>query len=327
MIPVFDAQPGERVDLPAYGGLPKKAHVFEEQAIWAVRAALASGRALLVRGEPGSGKSQLARAAAFKLRLPLVTAVVTARTECTDLCWTFDAVARLAEAQVKGASDDTGRLDPRRFLHPGPLWWALDWDSAEDPEAPWTRASRGGSPQPPPKEWAWEPVKGCVLLIDEMDKAESDVPNALLDVLGNGRIHVPYLEAPVVAPDGGRPPLVIVTTNEERELPAAFVRRCMVLHLGLPGERDKLIERLVERGHAHFGDSCGEEVLRRAAGMLADERAGARDAGLQAPGQAEYLDLVRALVEMPGAGGADGQDDVLDRIAAFALKKNPSTET
>jgi MoxR-like ATPase len=71
-----------------------------------------------------------------------------------------------------------------------------------------------------------------VLLIDEIDKADSDVPNGLLEALGNDSIHVPYLSERI-AHDGGDPPLVILTTNEERDLPAAFLRRCLVLTLQL----------------------------------------------------------------------------------------------
>ena len=97
----IEVEPGSEMTLPELPGLPVQRHVFEPKAIWAINAALAANRPLLVRGEPGSGKSQLARAAAAALHRPLVYEVITARTECNDLLWRFDAVARLADAQVR----------------------------------------------------------------------------------------------------------------------------------------------------------------------------------------------------------------------------------
>jgi hypothetical protein len=78
-------------------------HRFDEESAWAVRAALAAQRPLLVRGEPGSGKSQLARAAAEALGRLFVAEVVHARSESQDLQWRFDALGRLGDAQAMGA--------------------------------------------------------------------------------------------------------------------------------------------------------------------------------------------------------------------------------
>ena len=89
-----------QVDLPALGPFEAHTHVFDEDSTWAIRAALAAERPLLVCGEPGTGKSQLARAAAAVLNRPLVSHVVTSRTEPQDLLWCYDAVVCLAEAQV-----------------------------------------------------------------------------------------------------------------------------------------------------------------------------------------------------------------------------------
>ncbi|WP_300327634.1 hypothetical protein [Accumulibacter sp.] len=84
-----------------------------------------------------------------------------------------------------------------------------------------------------------------MLLIDEIDKAEADLPNGLLEALGNGRFSVPPLARAVARPAGAPVPLVIVTSNEERELPAAFLRRCLVLTLRLPKAHGELIAYLV----------------------------------------------------------------------------------
>src|SRR4051812_49021009 len=88
------------VALPAMGGMPSSVHVIDEESIDAINAALATARPLLVRGEPGTGKSQLARAAAVLLGRAFLAHAVDARTETRDLLWTLDAVARLATAQV-----------------------------------------------------------------------------------------------------------------------------------------------------------------------------------------------------------------------------------
>lgn len=91
--PVGDGSTGEKLTIR---------HLFESRDVDAINAALAAGRPLLVRGEPGAGKSQLARAATQGLRRAFVPKVIDARTESRDLLWTFDAVRRLANAQVMG---------------------------------------------------------------------------------------------------------------------------------------------------------------------------------------------------------------------------------
>lgn len=321
----IDIEPGSKLTLPLQPGLPLQQHVFEPRTIWALNAALAANRPLLVRGEPGAGKSQLARAAATALSRPLVYEVITARTECNDLLWRFDAVARLADAQVRGLRPEEPSagdpLDERRYLIPGPIWWCLNWRSAEEHLRRWRRSAT--TPVAPE---GWEPDKGCVLLIDEIDKADSDVPNGLLEALGNGSFHVPSLDKRVAA-EGGEPPLVILTTNEERDLPPAFLRRCLVLTLELDKDRKRLIEWLSARGEVHFGGACSKDTMRRAADMLVEDRDAAKQQGRPAPGQAEYLDLLRAITELgPDASGADRDKrhaEILDNIADFALKKSP----
>jgi MoxR-like ATPase len=82
-----------------------------------------------------------------------------------------------------------------------------------------------------------------VLLIDEIDKAEADLPNGLLETLGNGALHRSLARQPSARRRAMPTPLVVITTNEERELPAAFVRRCLVLNLQLAGRRGRFIAR------------------------------------------------------------------------------------
>ncbi|WP_020504083.1 AAA family ATPase [Lamprocystis purpurea] len=309
-----------RVELPRCGTWPASVHLFDQDSADAVLAALAAERPLLVRGEPGSGKSQLARAAAQVLGRLFVSTVVHCRSEAQDLQWEYDAVARLGEAQVLAAVrsdlDHRERLDPRRFLIPGPLWWVFNWASAQAQIADFSLC-KVKSPATPA---GWTPDQGAVLLIDEIDKAEADLPNSLLETLGNGAFPVPWLDEPVGLCPEVPTPLVVITTNEERELPAAFLRRCMVLKLELPTTTDALIACLVKRGGEHYGTHCTEAVRTLVARQLAEDRARARDLGRPAPGQAEYLDLLRALVNARGASEAK-QKALFQRIAHFALDK------
>lgn len=248
--------------------------------------------------------------------------MVNARTECQDLQWQFDAVARLGEAQALAhfhADEIAGRLQPRRFVTPGPLWWVFDWQSATE-QYDYCEHPLEAAPIPPPR---WQPDKGSVLLIDEIDKADTDLPNGLLETLGNGDFALPYLGESVRQSPANPPPLVIITTNEERELPAAFLRRCLVLELSLPKEDAALLTFLCERGKVHFESSCTDEVRQQASRLLLEDRKTALARGLPAPGQAEYLDLLRAVCKLTSDEAQ--QLELLNKIGGFVLKKASSS--
>lgn len=310
------------ISLPKQGSWPETVHLFDEKSADALLAAEAAGRPLLVRGEPGVGKSQLARAAAAaEPKRLLLTVAVNARTECQDLQWQFDAVGRLGEAQILANAESKARLrrlNPRCFLSPGPLWWAFNWASALEQ---WQNCHHKLSP-PPEIPLDWTPDKGAVLLIDEIDKADSDLPNGLLETLGNGDFAVPYLGISVRRQPGTPPPLVVITTNEDRELPPAFLRRCLVLPLFLP-KGEELVEKFCHLGEIHFRDWCSPAIREQAARLTLQDRQDALNQNLPPPGQAEYLDLLRAVCEM--AEDETGQRDKLTRISQYVLKKNPPT--
>lgn len=319
--PYLDLPDGHRLELPADGGLDASWHVLSKAEITALNAALATGRPLLVRGEPGVGKSQLARAAAVAFGRTLVHQTVDNLTETHDLLWTFDAVARLAEAQVMGSIGAVGpddrarvveqRLEVRRFVQPGALWWALS------PASAYEQAQRGGYGQcVVSRVDAPAYAAGTVVLIDEIDKADPSVPNGLLDALGHGGFNVRDV-CRVSAPADAAPPLIVITTNEERALSDAFLRRCLVLHLGLP-EGEALNARLIEIGAVHF-PKADPGLLAEAAELLARDRAALQARHLSPPGLAEYLDLVRAVV---GQGGGRWKD-LLAAVRPLALQKHP----
>jgi MoxR-like ATPase len=260
--------------------------------------ASAARRPLLVRGEAGSGKSQIARAAAHHLNSgePLVE-VIHPRFEALDLLYRVDVVERLADAQIQ-ALDKTNQ----KYVKPGRLWQALKlMDKSQD----------------------------CipVLLIDEIDKADADLPNALLDVLGNRSFDVPPLgNCTIHAPDQ-RWPLIIITTNEERELPPAFIRRCAVLNLNPPKDDKLFVDWLIQRGRVHKHLTIDDTARQTAAEQVLDDRKAAQTVGYPKVGLAEYIDLLTALHELTWAitdekDRRQSQIDWLKQLSAYALVKH-----
>ena len=318
------------VPITAEGTWPATVHRFDERGAAALRAAEACGRPLLIRGAPGVGKSQTARAAAAFARRPFLSAVIDGRTEPNDLKWRFDAVGRLADAQVK--EPGVTLATEARYLEPQGLWWAYDWAGAKRQRACSRQAELAGSADatqlPATRPRGWEPDSDrAVLLIDEIDKADPDLPNALLEVLANKGFQVPYTGQSVACTDETRP-IVVITTNEERELPNAFLRRCLVLTLELPSTQEALCDYLVAMGERH-------EKFRRKAGrpgtcfvkpLVAERlwvrREQARKDGLYLPGTSEYLDLVAVLAELfPDEAAQRKQLGLLDE---FTFNKSAS---
>ena len=296
-------------------------HCFDERSAAALRAAEACGRPLLVRGAPGVGKSQTARAAAAFAGRPFLSTVIDGRTEPHDLMWRFDAVRRLADAQVLRRGQTLER--ELHYVEPQALWWAYDWKGAKE------QRTAHVEPCTPPLAWTADADR-AVLLIDEIDKADPDLPNALLEVLANKGFPVPYGDRQVTCSDATRP-LVVITTNEERELPTAFLRRCLVLTLELPDGRDALCDYLVAMGERHQAfhrHRLGDEhwpgpchVLPQAAARLWKQREEARGVGGYAPGTAEFLDLANALATL-WPNDAAAQAAQLQRLSEFAFDKD-----
>lgn len=304
---------GAPIDLTARLGR-RAVHVFTEEDVGAIEAAILSERPLLLLGEPGSGKSQFACAAAEALRRRFHPKTLDARTEPHELLWIDDPVGRLAQAQIVSAyqgtqaADALDKTDLRRFVRPGPLWWGFDQNTA------WERLKLCDADLATD---ATEPDarQGAVVLIDEIDKADPSVPNALLEALGSRSFKEP----------GGQTiraecrPLVIIASNNERELPTAFQRRCAVHQLQVPFG-DALINFLAARGEATY-PNADEGILRAAAKQTAKDRDDTEQAQLKPlPGPAEYFDLLNALFsdlrdpDIPA-------EDALDKLAPYFLRK------
>lgn len=283
-----------------------KVYRYTPDIILRVNLALATGRPLLVRGTSGVGKSSLALNAARVLKRRCYEFVVTSRSRAGDLHHTFDAVRRLGDAQAgvaKGAEREGAGdpLDMHRFLEPGPLWWILDRESAKrrgrteaeleglDEKTRLAYVAEDPCIFEPPRPTA---KTGAVLLIDEIDKADPDVPNGLLVPLGSGQFRVPELgrrfpggaaKDPENDAKPGSGSLVVITTNQERELPPAFLRRCITLDLPDPD---------TQRLEAIALDVFGEEARATIEAVL--EAYATAGSGQDHANVAEFLDAVAA---------------------------------
>ncbi|GAA6169609.1 AAA family ATPase [Sessilibacter corallicola] len=318
-------------------------HIFEQQDLYALWAAFSAKRPLLIRGEPGTGKSQAAKAIAQRLGWGFVKETINGTTELSDLHWHFDAIGRLAEAQVMGSGGSSKEkgddpLNPLNFLAPGAFWWAYNWKTASGQFARCKTQIRSK----PENFGDGEEPKGVVLLLDEIDKAQPDLANGLLETLGDRSFNVPFLSSnnnnsdinPVKAAEDANV-LVVITTNEERELPSAFLRRCFVHTLNMGPvfdesenytESDKTSAKcnwLIERGKLHFGSSIKDDVYKKAAELVWADREAQT---LYKPGLAEYIDLLKALSEVKSESDEEAKEQLamLEAISSYALKKEMS---
>ena len=188
----------------------------------AVNCALALERPLLVKGEPGTGKTLLAQAIAESVEMELIHWPVKSTTRAQDGLYIYDTVQRLYDARF----GDGDVKDIRRYIKMGPLGRAF------------------GSP------------KRVVLLIDEVDKADIEFPNDLLHELDRMRFIVNETGDEVVAKDR---PIVIITSNNEKELPDAFLRRCVFHFIDFPDV--ELMKRIVRVHHPRIDQQLIDQAV------------------------------------------------------------------
>ena len=187
----------------------------------AVNVALAVGSPLLVTGDPGTGKTQLAEFLAWYLQADGPFALhVKSTTVSKDLLYDFDTVGWFHESYA--TREGQGKPDPKHHRTEGPLWRAF-------------QALAAGRP--------------AVVLIDEIDKAPRDFPNDLLHELDQYSFMCPETkEGPIMRPKGAAPPVVVITSNSEKRLPEPFLRRCIFHHIEIDrGTVEAAVARRVER--------------------------------------------------------------------------------
>ena len=188
----------------------------------AVNCALALERPLLVKGEPGTGKTLLAEAIAAQLTLPLITWNVKSTTRAQDGLYVYDTVQRLYDSRF----GDGNVRDIRHYIRLGPLGQSF--------------ASK----------------QRAVLLIDEVDKADIEFPNDLLHELDRMRFRILETDEEIAANER---PVVVITSNNEKELPDAFLRRCVFHFIDFP-EPD-LMKRIVAVHHPKLEERLVEQAI------------------------------------------------------------------
>ena len=326
----IQAKIGQGLKLNPTGSWPKSHHKLDEKQVHAIIAAVGSERPILVKGEPGVGKSQMARAAAHVLKREFISFVVQPDTEYQELLWNIDYTRRLGDAQLMSTeagmktvqdknreADDLLAID--HYIGPGPLWWAVNPRTAQaycsgknyQINSP---ADSGSSKNKAPNQTENMIQKGVVLLIDELDKADVSLSHSLLEVLGNGEFLVSPIGLTVQSETDMVKPLIILTSNNTRQLPAALERRCVQLNLELP---EDLEPYLVDIGKQHF-PKMNKDIRQRAASQIVEDRNDCD--GFPKTGLAEYLDLLRALNHV--SEDPETQSEWLSKLVTHFKKSN-----
>ena len=205
----------------------------DPELVQVVNWAIKLKRPLLLKGEPGCGKTQLAQAVAYELKLPFEAWYIKSTSSAQDGLYTYDNVARLRDAQLAALKQLP--------------------DEPEEKYVKWGALGR-----------AFQNEQRTIVLIDEIDKADLDFPNDLLLELDESRLIVeevpPDYRWREIAAQGQKirakaSPIVFITSNDEKELPDAFLRRCLFHYVEFPND-----ERLKKILQAHFSGADGEVI-------------------------------------------------------------------
>jgi MoxR-like ATPase len=226
-------------------------YIADKDLMIAVNAAIRLERPLLVKGEPGTGKTELARQVAAALGLDFIEWNIKSTTKAQQGLYEYDAVSRLRDSQL----GDIRVNDVGNYIRQGKLWQAF---AAE---------------------------RKCVLLIDEIDKADIEFPNDLLQELDRMEFHVYETGQTIRALHR---PIVIITSNNEKELPDAFLRRCFFHYIRFPDA--EVLARIVE---VHY-PGIKQALVRAALTQFFEIR---QTPGLKKkPSTSEALDWIRLLL-------------------------------
>jgi MoxR-like ATPase len=258
-------------------------YIATQDLMLAVNAALTLKRPLLVKGEPGTGKTMLAEEVATALGMPLLQWHIKSTTKAQQGLYEYDAVSRLRDSQLSGAEEAARVRDIRNYIVKGVLWQAF---TAEEPVA---------------------------LLIDEIDKADIEFPNDLLREIDRMEFYVYETRELIRAKHR---PLVFITSNNEKELPDAFLRRCFFHYIKFP--EAETMQRIVD---VHF-PGLKKELLSAAMKTFYEVR---NLPGLKKkPSTSELLDWLKLLVaeDIPLEALQSQDDKVAVPPLVGALLKN-----
>jgi MoxR-like ATPase len=259
-------------------------YVATPDLMLAVNAAITLRRPLLVKGEPGTGKTMLAEEAAAALGLPLLQWHIKSTTKAQHGLYEYDAVSRLRDSQL----GDPRVKDIHNYILQGVLWQAFESDVP------------------------------CALLIDEIDKADIEFPNDLLRELDRMEFHVYETKETVRA---RQRPIVFITSNNEKELPDAFLRRCFFHYIQFPNP--ETMQRIVD---VHY-PGIKKELLAAALKSFYDVR---NLPGLKKkPSTSELIDWLKLLLaeDIPASALRAKDDQVSIPPLVGALLKNEQDVT
>ncbi len=244
-------------------------YVATKELQMAVNAAIRLRKPLLIKGEPGTGKTMLAEQIAKALELPLIQWHIKSTTRAQQGLYEYDAVSRLRDSQL----GDEKVHDIGNYIIEGKIWQAF------------------------------ESERQCVLLIDEIDKADIEFPNDLLLELDRMEFHVYETRQMIKA---RQRPIVVITSNNEKELPDAFLRRCFFHYIAFPDT--VTMEKIVK---VHY-PGIKQKLVRQAMEVFFDLR---KAPGLKKkPSTSELLDWLKLLM------ADDIPADILkDRDASSAI--------
>jgi MoxR-like ATPase len=240
----------------------------------AVNLALHLGRPLLLEGEAGCGKTRLARAVAYELGLPFYAWYVNSSSRAREGLYSFDALLRLHDVQLRQRSEGTDTPLPRDPSKPQEY---RRWEAMGKAFAVAQQGER------------------AVLLIDEIDKADADFPNDLLTVLDDDfKFTVPETGEKVSARRADNSvvkPIIIITSNREKgDLPEPFLRRCLYFYVEFPDEA--ALRRIVGE-HASDPKKADDALVAAAVNRFSEERKNLKLR--RKPGTSEFLDWLKAL--------------------------------
>ncbi len=284
----------------------------EDDLIEAVNLSIALERPLLLEGDPGCGKTCLAEALVYELsqmnrvEMPFYRWDVKSSTRGKEGLYTYDAVGRLRDAQMLGAN----LSELEKFLD------KEDFEKLKkrlkDKRAYFELGALGRAIQ--------ETEKRAVVLIDEVDKADSDFANDLLLELDRFEFKVPeinddekYPKDPETAPK----PIIILTSNREKPLPAAFLRRCLYFYVPFPKS-----DRLAEIVRKRFGGipKNREKLVEDAIAHIDDVRMLLQDQpGSRPPGTSEFLDFLTALWKKDPKQAKEDLDTLSKRLPLLGI--------